>query len=289
MRLTRNKMRQEYRKRKIGFMIVFAIVLPSLSIYLGYMATKFYIMPNLQSREISQPSGDGTSLQPVKKYEEKGAAIPAGQISQEAFANTFELQGLDLYCVQVGKFTAIENAQTLIKELKNKGMAGYIHEQDGYKVIAAALLDREGADQAIQSIRIHYPDAYVARMNIPVRAVKYTKEDAKYVPVLQQQNKRLIHVFDKLSTGIKELRGSKEQINSLIKESVLELKSMKEEINKIIPSKTMEKITAGLLKTIDATLSTLEEMHQDSQVTQLQNSLNRGLYEYFVFATSNTY
>ncbi|KXG77082.1 SPOR domain-containing protein [Thermotalea metallivorans] len=289
MRLTRNKMRQEYRKRKIGFLMIFAIVLPSLSIYLGYIATKFYIMPNLQSKEISQPPEGGPSLQSVKKDEEKGEAIPTGQISQEAFANTFELQGLDLYCVQVGKFTAIENAQTLLKELKNKGMEGYIHEQDGYKVIAAALLDREGADQAIQSIRIHYPDAYVARMNIPVRAVKYTKEDVKYVLVLQQQNKRLIHVFDKLSTSIKEFKGSKEQINPLIKENVLELKSIKEEINKITPSKSMEKITAGFLKTIDATLSTLEEMQQDGQAVQLQNSLNRGLYEYFVFATSNTY
>lgn len=296
MRQSRAKIRREYKGQKVGMIIVFVILLPIVSIGLGYLGAKYLILPNLFSKQIiTEESDPKPKTVNAENHKDKEVPQSTKETPREAYVNTFEIQGLDIFAIQVGSFSTKENAQGLIEELNNRGMGGYIWHNNGYKVITAAMLDRESIDMCMTEIKKVYDEAFVVTQNIPTRAVRYGKEDSKYVTSLQDQNIKLIEIFQSLSKTIKQMETEGNDVKNtlaLIQGHRENLKNMKKELNKISPNSDIQPIHNAFIKIIDDMNVGLEyDANSDAaeNLAKIQNTFLAGLYQYSDFAHRNEY
>ncbi|MBB6214917.1 hypothetical protein HNQ80_001002 [Anaerosolibacter carboniphilus] len=292
MRITRSKLRQEYKNKSFGLTVAFTILLPILSIYLGYTAFRLVIAPGMQSKEVPQQSTSLPSEEAESDNQQNSETISKQEATEEAFVTTFELEGFNFYSIQIGKFTTIENAEAMKTELKAKGYEGHIHQQDGFKVIAVSLLSRTGIDSELQRIRKEYPDAYVTTINIPAQLIKYTKDDNKNTLSIEEQNKKTINTLLKISEQVEKLSKESadvENIKTVADESLKEFESIKNELSKIATSSNIGKVAQDLVKVIDLAILHLKEAKQTGAISDLQKSLNEALYEYVGFSVNNKY
>ncbi|WZL74676.1 SPOR domain-containing protein [Clostridiaceae bacterium 35-E11] len=298
MRQSRIKSRKEYKGQKIGIIILFTILLPVISIGIGYLGAKHLILPNLFSKEIiTEELNTSTNVEDVEVeiHKEEESPESAEETRQEDYINTFEIKGLDIFGIQVGSFSTKENAQSLIKELNRKGMGGYIWYDDKYKVITAAMLERESIDILITEVKQEYAEAFIVTQNVPTRAVKYGKEDAKYVSLLEKQNIKLIEIFQGLSKNIRQM---KEEENSAkdalisIKGYQESLKKMKDELNAMPSNPNIQEIRNAFIKIIDdmnVGLTYDANLDAVEKIAKTQNTFLVGLYQYSNFAMRNEY
>jgi hypothetical protein len=292
MRITRSKLRQTYKNKSFGLTVAFTIILPVISIYLGYTAFKLFIIPGLQPKEIPKQSIGVIPEQTVSDKQNSSETVPMQEETQEAFVTTFELEGVNFYSIQIGKFTTLENAETLRTELKTKGYEGYIYQEDGFKVIAISLLNRAGVDLELQKIRKIYPDAYVTTMSVPAQLIKYTKNDSKNTLSIEEQNKRIMNAFLKMSGYVEQLSredADVERIKTVADENLKEIESIKNELKKIKSSSNIEKVAQDLMNVADVAIMHLMEGKQTGTVSKLQRALNESLYEYVSFSINSQY
>ncbi len=292
MRITRSKLRQTYKNKSFGLTVAFTIILPMISIYLGYTAFKLFIIPGMQTKEMSKQSIGVTSEEKISQKQNNTKTEPVQEEAQEAFVTTFELESVNFYSIQIGKFTTMENAETLRTDLAMKGYEGYIYQEDGFKVIAISLLNRSGIDHELQKIRKAYPDAYVTTMSVPAQLIKYTKNDSKNTLTIEQQNKRIMDVFLKLSGNVEQLSREDtdvERIKMLADENLKEIESIKNELKNIKSSTNIERVARDLIKVTDVATIYLVEGKEAGTVSKVQRALNESLYEYVVFSKNSQY
>jgi hypothetical protein len=290
MRITRRKLKQEYKTKSVGLTVVFTFLLPILSIYLGYTAFKFFIVPGMQSKELPQQSDIIPSEQTIMNNQKKNDAIPSEEVTKEAFVTTFELEGFNFYSIQIGKFTTIENAEMMKTELKTKGYEGYIYQNDGYKVIAMSSLSRTGIDAEIENIRKDYPDAYVTTTNIPVQQIKYEKDDGKNTLSIEAQRDKFMDTLFKMSAHGEELLKEDidaERIKTIANENITVFESIKNELNNITTGSSVGELTQKFIEVIDTGLIHLNEVAQTGSSSDYQNALNEILYRYLAFAMNS--
>ncbi|MDF2547024.1 MAG: hypothetical protein K0R93_1922 [Anaerosolibacter sp.] len=290
MRITRRKLKQEYKSKSVGLTVAFTILLPMLSIYLGYTAFKLFIVPGMQPKEQPQQSSVMPSEQAVVETQNSSEAIPDEEVSEEAFVTTFELEGLNFYSIQTGKFTTTENAETMKTELNRKGYQGYVYQNDGYKVIAISSLSRTGIEVELQKIRKAYPDAYITSINIPAQQIKYEKDDGKNTLSIETQRDKFIDILLEMSEhGDQMLKENvdAERIRTIANENITALESIKNELNNISTTSSVGELTQKLIKVIDVGLIHLNEAKQSGSNFDYQGALNEILYEYLAFTMNS--
>ncbi|MFT9493604.1 SPOR domain-containing protein [Anaerosolibacter sp.] len=290
MRITRRKLKQEYKSKSVGLTVAFTILLPMLSIYLGYTAFKFFIVPGMQTKEQPQQSSVMPSEQAVVDTQNSSEAIPDEEVTEEAFVTTFELEGLNFYSIQTGKFTTTENAETMKTELNRKGYQGYVYQNDGYKVIAISSLSRTGIEVELQKIRKAYPDAYITSINIPAQQIKYEKDDGKNTLSIETQRDKFMDILLEMSEhGDQMLKENvdAERIRTIANENITALESIKNELNNISTTSSVGELTQKLIKVIDVGLIHLNEAKQSGSNFDYQGALNEILYEYLAFTMNS--
>lgn len=290
MRITRRKLKQEYKSKSVGLTVAFTILLPILSIYLGYTVFKLFIVPGMQPKEHPQQSSVMPSEQAVVDNQNSSKAIPDEEVTKEAFVTTFELEGLNFYSIQIGKFTTTENAETMKTELNMKGYEGYVYPNDGYKVIAISSLSRTGIEGELQKIRKAYPDAYITSINIPPQQIKYEKDDGKNTLSIETQLDKFMDILLKMSEhGDQMLKENvdAEQIRTIANENITALESIKNELNNISTTSSVGELTQKLIKVIDVGLIHLNQAKQSESNSDFQGALNEILYEYLAFTMNS--
>ncbi|QEK12323.1 SPOR domain-containing protein [Crassaminicella thermophila] len=289
MRQSRVKTRKESKGKKFSFIIIFVLLLPGISIMLGYLGTKYVILPNLFQNKIITKEYTSNP-----KVSNSGNKDFNNQVLQEAYANTFELKGMDIFSIQVGSFTTKENAQILIDELNTKKMGSYLWYNDGYKVLTISMLDRESIDMLLPRIKKEYNEAFVVKINIPTRAIKYGKEDSQYTMLLGDQNARLIKIFKDVSEIIKSSEENSldiDQRNILVLKNIDNLKDIKAKMKVKVPSKHMQQIHNEFIEIVENFEQMLEGVLKDDEkpIVAIQNALMNELFQYSNFAAKNEY
>lgn len=280
MRKSRISMRKEYKNKSIRWFIAFGLILPILSITLGHLGSKYLIIPHFFSKKIineksiskDQPNTDVNSIREIA---------------------TLELIGFDIYSIQVGNFSTKENADYLVKELNDKGMGSYIWKNNGYKVITISMLDRQLIDQMLPKVIEEYKQAFVAKISVPPKKLKYLKKDYEYSLFIKKENGKLLETYKEISDDIVQLKTSSYDQNKYdmkIKDYINNLKDSIKELKKAPPSSGMESTHTQLLKIVESFKADLEAAQQyknQEKTLKIQNALMDSLYHYLNFSTEN--
>jgi hypothetical protein len=167
----RKKRKESTKKTGIGRMLLLLfIVIPLLGIVIGYGVSKTIIIPYLAENQddttggLTEGTGQGTAQPPADTTE---TTSEEENQTTNAYQRVFNVEGLELYRIQVGAFSSQENALDLAEELNNKGMAASMDTEGLIKVYAFYSLSMNEAVAYLEQIREHYSDAHVLHIGYP--------------------------------------------------------------------------------------------------------------------------
>ncbi|MEW9123043.1 MAG: SPOR domain-containing protein [Thermotaleaceae bacterium] len=298
MRQTRIKTGRAYKERSLGMTLLFMLILPIISVVVGYLSAKYMIIPKLSAE--TKSTTDKESIAEMQVQQEKEAqqqtqnnSTERSQTTEEAYASTFEIQGFSIYGIQLGSFTTQDNAKALASDLAAKNLGTYIWNNDGYKVLTLALTERADADKILPKMKQYDENAYIVTTNVPIRAVKYDKEDAKYTLLFSNANRELISVYQQISKEIAEAHvNNTMNLQDIVQKQLQELKDIKNEIGQSPPTANLQNIHKEYNQLLDHLILGLEEIltiNSEKGFVKIQDTLTKSLYDYYKFATSSAY
>ncbi len=111
-----------------------------------------------QNLELKLPDDHGQSNQ--GSQEEEGAQLPK-------ITETIKVEAIDLYGLQMGAFNNRENAQSIADQLKTKGGAGYVLEDQYQRVIAMTFLNEGDADIVREQLKAQSVEVQIYELKCP--------------------------------------------------------------------------------------------------------------------------
>ena len=121
---------------------------------------------------VAARSGDDAVIQTV--------ATPSPIPLDAAFDETRETQEITLngsvwYALQLGAFETEEAAHQLAEQFQRRGAAGYVWQNERYRVLAAVYPEKEDAQAVRQQLREqHDVDSYLYEISVPALSLRMT-------------------------------------------------------------------------------------------------------------------
>lgn len=171
------KRRNNSPKDKLTIFITFFVIAPLVSISLAYLVVNHVIVPCFieQKVEIKEeiPPYNATADVHENINNNKDVEIPELE---------YKINDIGFCSVQVGSFNDINNAKTIIQDMKNNNIAGFIVKiKDSYKVYSGVFTNEEHARKHKEELKKNYNDAFISSNLMSGGVVKYTQEEEKYV------------------------------------------------------------------------------------------------------------
>ncbi len=208
---------------------VFFIIAPIISIIIGILIVQNLILPHFEdidntklTNKIENSSSNNKSNENIVKDIDKQKIDDLEKLE-------LTIKGFDLYNIQLGSFSNIENAKTLRKELREKGANGYIVKISDYKVFYGTYLNREICDKVLTSIRESYKDAFVNKITVDDFVIKYNSNEQETADTINEIIETFKKAFDEetslwyyvlvqkdLQEIIKTIRENNDQISKLL-------------------------------------------------------------------------
>lgn len=151
-------------------LLLLFVIIPLLGIVIGYGVSKTVIIPYLTENQddttggLTEGTGQGTGQPPADTTE---TTSEEENQTTNAYQRVFNVEGLELYRIQVGAFSSQENALDLAEELNDKGIAASMDTEGLSKVYALYSLSMEEAAAYLEQVREHYSDAHVSHIGYP--------------------------------------------------------------------------------------------------------------------------
>ncbi|WP_069649205.1 SPOR domain-containing protein [Caloranaerobacter ferrireducens] len=227
MRSSRRK--RKSKKDKLLTIFVFFIIAPVISIAIGILIVQSIIMPHFEdvndtnlTSKIEDDLSNNESNENIVKDIDKQEINDLKKLE-------LTIEGFDLYNIQLGSFSNVENAKALRKELREKGVDGYIVKISDYKVFYATFLNREICDEVLTSIRESYKDAFVNKITVDDFVIKYDSNEQETADMINEIIKTFKNAFDEetalwhyalvkkdLQEILKTIRENNDQISKLL-------------------------------------------------------------------------
>ncbi|SHH61224.1 Sporulation related domain-containing protein [Caloranaerobacter azorensis DSM 13643] len=221
------------RKDKLLTIFIFFVVAPIISIVIGVFIVQKFILPHFEDINDNKPISKIESSSNKDKNNENIIIKDKDKRDKQEIDDSRELEltieGFDLYNVQLGSFSNIENAKKLRKELRDKGANGYIVKIGNYKVFYGTYLNRKMCDKVLTNIRKLYKDAFVNKIVVDDFVIKYNSTEQKTADVINEIIKTFKKSFDEetslwyyvliqkdLQEITKVIRKNNEQIDKLL-------------------------------------------------------------------------
>jgi len=278
MRRNRTKSRKKNKSNNILVILAFIILLPAVSISIGYFGVKYFIVPKflstntyVENKKENKVGGQGNE-DSESRIEENTQQSNGGQEKAQTNVNkqaekkpyTFELPPLSILNIQVGSFSDMDYAQAQIKQLHDKGLEGYVvKSNDKYKVMVMSFLDRQNAEKYSEKIREYYSDAFISPINIPVRSISYGESDKAYAEAASKGINNLMKFYKSYSDFLLENDLAKidsRKLNEFIDSEVKKLDAIKDAISKISPSDDFSKFNKNLTIIVENSRTELETL-----------------------------
>lgn len=194
MRNLRRK--RKSKKDKLLTIFVFFILAPVISIVIGILIVQNIILPHFEDVNDTKRS---IKIEDNLSNNERNENI-AKDIDKQKIDDLKKLElrieGFDLYNIQLGSFSNIENAMNLRKELRGNGVDGYIVKINDYKVFYGTFLNREICDKILTSIRESYKDAFVNKITINDLVIKYDSNEQETADMINEIINTFKNAFD---------------------------------------------------------------------------------------------
>lgn len=217
MRRNRTKTRSSNNSNIVKILGAIAL-LCVLSVSIGYFGTKYFLIPRYFTTETTSAGGQTTQknvdLKPQEKVnsEDQQTSEKAEETNEAASNDTgkgetseeksysFEVPSLSIFNIQVGSFDSKGHAETQVKNLRDKGLGGYVVGSDRYRVMVMSFVQRESAEKYKNSIRDLYSDAFISPKQLPTREISYGDSGKEYSEVASVQIKELKKYYESYSS-----------------------------------------------------------------------------------------
>lgn len=169
---------------------IIMVLLPILSILIGYFGVKLYLLSNNNfNDEIdnNRPGVEEIVENDDAKTDELSSDVSdsnADQSNDEIDSSekkvTNSINGINYYSIQVGSFSNEENAVEFRDSFISKGHFSYYIENGNYKVFVAASYNKESLDEALEAIKTTSPDAFIKNIDLESKNYSYVINDTDY-------------------------------------------------------------------------------------------------------------
>ncbi len=164
-----------------GNIIIFFVLAPILAILIAVGLYKYLLLPYIEPNDNPSnievgTSNDENNSQINNSYDNNDTESPN---NTESFV-TLKLKGLTLFNVQLGSFSSKENAQTLVDELKDKEINGYMFDSNGFKVFAGTFFTRGEAEKYRDELKNTYSDAFIKEFYTGGTSIEYLVADQQF-------------------------------------------------------------------------------------------------------------
>lgn len=216
--------------------LILFVMITCGAVIIGYFGTRYFVYPIF----IKEPNAEITDLNSGQEQNQDSKTQPiesskkeevSARESENNRANEFHI-----YHVQLGNFTAKENANLLISELEKGGIYAYILGSDGFKVVTTPVANYEQAETLKNCLIDYAQDAFILKRKVNVENtsvettitnVLYDLNEARAEPEGQQWIQKLKSAFQ---DGLADSQMEQETIKTFQK--------IYDEVNKI---ETLEK------------------------------------------------
>ncbi len=245
--------------------MLLAVLIPLVGIVLGYGVSKILIIPYLSQHQddttkapSEQVASKDTSRQQPPKDEGTGDESQA----VDAFQQVFDVEGIELYRIQVGAFSKQENALGLAEELNNKGMAATVDMENMYKVYTLYSFSRDAAMDRLEQVRRQYKDAHVSQIRYPSVRINYPDSSSKEVLILRDQLKECRDMLIDIMAG--DVDGN--DITGIIQEQKDRIGQFDEQISQTSWPSFMEKYIQQVTMVYAAMLESYTDYNEHTNI-----------------------
>ncbi|KPU27834.1 hypothetical protein TR13x_00280 [Caloranaerobacter sp. TR13] len=194
MRSSRRK--KKSKKDKLLTIFVFFILAPIISIAIGILIVQNIILPHFEDISATKPLSEVENGLSNNETNENVVKDVDKQEIDDLKNLELTVEGFDLYNIQLGSFSNIENAKALRKELREKEVDGYIVKISNYKVFYGTFLNREICDKVLMSVRESYKDAFVNKITVDNLVIKYDSNEQETADKINEIIKTFKKAFD---------------------------------------------------------------------------------------------
>lgn len=169
------------------------VILPILSILIGYFGVKLYLLSNnnyndeidsnrpgveeiIESEDVES---EDLSIDPEDTNTDQNDQSE-NEISNSEKRVTNRIHGINYYSIQVGSFSNEENAIEFADEFKEKDYFAYYLKNGNYKVFVAASYSKEFLEEALEAIRLSSPDAFIKSIDLESKNFSYVIVENDY-------------------------------------------------------------------------------------------------------------
>lgn len=182
--------------------LIIILILPILSVLIGYFGVKFYLQSNdlakVQEQEVESKTEEPVSEDPNPPVVIDNTEEPETEevVAEEVY--TFD--ALKIYAVQAGAFSTKTNADQYKKEMNDKGFGGHVYQTSKYKVYVSAFTNEIIAREYAQEFNAVVEGAYATAITLENEPFNYPAEEKDAVSALDGYLADYLKVVDRLNT-----------------------------------------------------------------------------------------
>lgn len=236
--MTMLRRKNKLTKDKLNKLMSSFVIAPVIGIVLGiFLVSKFFI-PFLDNNDIGQEVGkidDSLIDQDDKEKDDKDQADKDQGDKSTVEYKELGLDDFNLYNVQVGSFSSLENAKIFLEEINNKKLGGYILKINDYKIFIGSYLDRTDAESVLKNTKEIYPEAFISEKIIETLTLKYVEEDEEYIDDIAILTDKVIKTYNSESIKWENVlkNSQKDDIIKLIDKNNDEIQQLLNKLNNI--------------------------------------------------------
>jgi predicted transcriptional regulator len=262
-------------KHRKSLFFKLAIILPILSILIGYFGVKWFFIDDLEENEENvdqepsveapkDPEEDAATQEPIEE-------TPAEEATPNK-TDEYSFRPLNFYSIQMGSFTTQANADTFKNELVSKGLAAFTIKNDGNVRVYAYIKNlQDGLAVYIPKTAKEIEESFIKSVEVSPGVIHYPSENED-IHVIKEVNEILVNNFYQLieKPGQRQVDLS---INNL--ESALnQLKNIE------FQEKNLQNIDTELTNLTKNSISYLSSLGVENNDSSIQNYLTQFAEQY---------
>lgn len=223
-------------KDKLNKFMFSFVIAPIIGIVLGIFLVTQWVIPFLDNNDIGQEAvnPDDSLIEDDDKESKDHDDKEQGGESEVEYKE-LSLDNYNLYNVQVGSFSSLDNAKIFLEEINNKKLGGYILKINDYKIFIGSYLNRTDAESVLKNTKEIYPEAFISEKMIESLTLKYLEEDEEYIDDIAILTDKVIKNYNSESIKWENVlkNSQKDDIINLIDKNNDEIQQLLNKLNNI--------------------------------------------------------
>ncbi len=246
-------------------LLLLFILIPLVGITIGYGVSKAIIIPYLTEQQEDAP---GVSSEQTGRENAPNPENPSAHTSEEesqavnAYQRVYNVEGFELFRIQVGAFSSQENALGLAEELNDRGMAASVDTEGMSKVYTLYSFSGDAAAARLEKVKEHYRDAHVSQIKYPSVDINFSDSSSEEADLLIEQLKECMSML----VDITDEDVSGKNISSIVREQENRIRQFDSQISQTNWPPSMEKYREEASALYAAMLGSYSEYNHQTNI-----------------------